>query len=273
MPAQAQPNFYKILGVVTACPYREIKKAYYTKAKQHHPDLHSGSHHEAMFKIVVQAFDVLSDPVQRRCYDKYLENIGGRGDSAFKSLRSGSIMDSSADDILEQLIVGNALPGTATLLTLMLDLERTDRFLLFREALNLYFKGHFEIAGQVFERCLKNCVDNILYHYYVAECARKSGKFFKARRHYKRCLEIGAARVPAQQLHQVHHRLDRLSRQNTGIVGKLYDWFSPAKRLPQPPSDEAMVAEVTRSMSKMLKQTEQPSSQKLLSSRSERPQQ
>jgi curved DNA-binding protein CbpA len=271
MRTQAQPNYYKILGIGPACPYREIKKAYYTKAKQHHPDLHNGTHHEEMFKIVVQAFDVLSDPEQRKRYDKYLDNLGGRGDCAFKNLSAGSIMDTPADDILEQLIVGNDVPRTATLLTLMLDLEHTDRFLLFREGLNVYFKGHFQVAAQIFERCLRHCSQNILYHFYLGECARRLNKYFKARRHYKRCLEIGAERTPMQQLHKVHRRLDRLSRQNTGFVGKIYDWLSPAGRLPQGPSDDAMIAATSRSMSRMLKQDERQNSQKLLSERSGRP--
>jgi tetratricopeptide (TPR) repeat protein len=271
MRSKAQPNYYKILGVGPSSPFREIKKAYYAKAKQHHPDLHNGSaHHEEMFKLVVQAFDVLSDPVQRIQYDKHLQNLGGRGDRAFKVLRSASIMDSPADDILEQLIVGNHVPRTATLMTIMIDLENTDRFLLFREGLNIYFKGHFEVALQIFERCLRNCSVNILYHFYVAECARKLGKFFKARKHYKRCLEIGATRTPVQHLHKVHRRLDRLGRENTGFVGKIYDWLSPAKRLPGPPSDESMVAETSRAMARMLKQSERKSSHRLLSERSGR---
>ncbi|MFT5127754.1 MAG: DnaJ-class molecular chaperone, partial [Rhodothermales bacterium] len=237
MSTQPQPNYYQILGVGPACPYREIKKAYYAKAKKHHPDMHGGDaqHHEAIFKRIVQAFDVLSDPARRQEYNTHLENLGGRGDSAFRSLRTGSIMDTPADDILEQLVVGNDLPRTATLITLMLDLEHTDRFLLFREGLNIYSKGHFRVGAQIFERCLRNCSQNILYNYYVAECARKMGKFFKARRHYKRCIEIGAHRIPVQHLHQIHMRLDRLSRKNTGLVGKLYDWLSPAKRLSQQP--------------------------------------
>jgi hypothetical protein len=272
MSTQPQPNYYQILGVGPACPYREIKKAYYAKAKKHHPDMHGGDaqHHEAIFKRIVQAFDVLSDPARRQEYNTHLENLGGRGDSAFRSLRTGSIMDTPADDILEQLVVGNDLPRTATLITLMLDLEHTDRFLLFREGLNIYSKGHFRVGAQIFERCLRNCSQNILYNYYVAECARKMGKFFKARRHYKRCIEIGAHRIPVQHLHQIHMRLDRLSRKNTGLVGKLYDWLSPAKRLSQQPTDEAMIAEMNRSMSKMLKQSERKPSQKLLGERSGR---
>ena len=269
--ASALPNYYKILGVGQSCPYGEIKKAYYAKAKQHHPDLNAGSaHHEEMFKLIVQAFDVLSDPVQRLQYDKFLKNTQGQASRAFKALRSAaaSVMDTPADDILEQLIVGNNVPRTTTLMTIMIDLENTDRFLLFREGLNMYFKTHFEVAGQIFERCVRNCGSNILYHFYLAESARKLGKFFKARKHYKRCLEIGASRTPVQHLHKVHRRLDKLSRQNLGIVGKIYNWLSPQERLPGPPSDDAMIAETSRSMARLLRQSESKSSnQKLLGER------
>jgi len=51
----------------------EIRKAYYKKAKELHPDKHRGeaNYADQKFKEVSEAYRVLSDPVERRKYDEY----------------------------------------------------------------------------------------------------------------------------------------------------------------------------------------------------------
>lgn len=66
-------NFYEYLGVSKNATAEEIKKAYRSKAREHHPDMHRGEEeqkkHAEIFKVVVEAFEVLSDPIKRSQYD------------------------------------------------------------------------------------------------------------------------------------------------------------------------------------------------------------
>ena len=56
-------DYYKILGVTTKTPKRELKKKYRELAKKYHPDSNQGSKDaEDKFKIVSEAYEILSDP-------------------------------------------------------------------------------------------------------------------------------------------------------------------------------------------------------------------
>ena len=59
-------DYYKILGVAKDCTEAEIKKAYRKESLIHHPDKGGD---EEKFKLVVEAFTVLSDPQRRHKYD------------------------------------------------------------------------------------------------------------------------------------------------------------------------------------------------------------
>ena len=68
-------NYYSILGVERNSNFQELKKAYYRKAKECHPDRFNNSPQKTEeFKVLVGAFDVLSDPAKRRRYDQRLFN-------------------------------------------------------------------------------------------------------------------------------------------------------------------------------------------------------
>lgn len=69
-------DHYEVLGVSRDASQEEIKKAYRRLARQLHPDVNPGAEAEEKFKLVTHAYDVLSDPDERRRYD-----MGG--DSAF----------------------------------------------------------------------------------------------------------------------------------------------------------------------------------------------
>jgi len=64
-------SFYEELGVAHDATPEEIKKAFQSLARQHHPDVVGGDGEK--FKLVSRAYDVLSDPDKRDRYDHELE--------------------------------------------------------------------------------------------------------------------------------------------------------------------------------------------------------
>ena len=66
----ADTAFYDVLGVPASASAAEIKKAYYIKAKQNHPDRHPDDPkaHEK-FQLIGEAYQVLSDDTLRANYD------------------------------------------------------------------------------------------------------------------------------------------------------------------------------------------------------------
>lgn len=77
-------DYYQILGVPRGASEAEIKKAYRRLAKQHHPDVNKGdAAAEERFKGISEAYNVLSDPKQRKQYDMFGEaGFGGGGPGA-----------------------------------------------------------------------------------------------------------------------------------------------------------------------------------------------
>lgn len=77
----AVKNYYEILGVSETADADTIKKAYRKLARQHHPDRNPDQPEaEARFKEIQEAYDVLSDPAQRKQYDVQRKNPFGFGD-------------------------------------------------------------------------------------------------------------------------------------------------------------------------------------------------
>lgn len=65
-------DYYKILGVSKTASADEIRKAYRKLARKYHPDLNPNNKEaEKKFKEINEANEVLSDPENRKKYDKY----------------------------------------------------------------------------------------------------------------------------------------------------------------------------------------------------------
>ena len=72
-------NYYHILGVDRTADISEIKEAYRKLSKKFHPDLNnSDPFFEEQFKLVNEAYEVLSDPWSRSSYDLQFDETAHR---------------------------------------------------------------------------------------------------------------------------------------------------------------------------------------------------
>ncbi len=253
------PDYYDILGVTADSEFLELKKAYYRKAMACHPDRHGGDPAMAeAFKRLVEAFNVLSDPITRARYDA--QRRAWTPDTrppAFSEVlqQEAAILDSFADDILEEMIVGNTIPRNTTLQTLMLDLERTERFCMFREGKNLFYSGRIVAASDIFQRYLVFAPLNILAHYYLGRCHALKGRYRRAARAYAEAVRIGTRRRPPLHLPRIRRELDTLRRTRLGLLGRAAAWLKNDAPYIEPlPPDEQVRREVSRAMHNLLRE-------------------
>src|SRR3954452_22797869 len=69
MPAAR--DFYETLGVPRDVSQEELQRTYRKLARTYHPDINKDPGAEERFKDISEAYDVLSDPEQRRRYDAF----------------------------------------------------------------------------------------------------------------------------------------------------------------------------------------------------------
>jgi curved DNA-binding protein CbpA len=82
----ATVDFYDVLGLTSDATNKEIRSAYRSMAKKYHPDKGGDPN---VFELIVQAFNVLSDPDGRHKYDKAFQ-ISKEAESDFFKLREGA---------------------------------------------------------------------------------------------------------------------------------------------------------------------------------------
>ncbi len=67
-------NYYTILGCKVDSTPEQIKAQYRKLVALHHPDKNFGSlESENKFKLILEAYEVLSDPIKRRKHDIYIQ--------------------------------------------------------------------------------------------------------------------------------------------------------------------------------------------------------
>jgi curved DNA-binding protein len=68
-------DFYEVLGLSRDADQSEIQRAYRKLARTLHPDVNKDPRAEERFKELSEAYDVLSDPDQRKRYDAFGEDF------------------------------------------------------------------------------------------------------------------------------------------------------------------------------------------------------
>ena len=103
-------NYYAILGLRESASLKEIKKRFRQLALQYHPDRNPGdSISEEHFKLVAEAYQVLSDAKKRQVYDqKGYDGLREQGYRGFE--RSEDVLRTFATEFFDFLGIAGVRP-------------------------------------------------------------------------------------------------------------------------------------------------------------------
>src|SRR5688500_18647017 len=91
------PDYYALLGTTPDATQRQIKTAYRKRMKEAHPDLAGYEdatekhRREVLAKQINEAYTVLSDPMQRRRYDRNRRSSNAARPSASEPLMANML--------------------------------------------------------------------------------------------------------------------------------------------------------------------------------------
>lgn len=116
MTSQFQ-DYYEVLGVDRKADMPALRKAFRGLARKYHPDVNGQDPNaETKFKIINEAYEVLSDPKKRRRYDELGPDYARRGYAPPPS-QSWDFSGTGFSEFFEELFgkaQGGGGPGTAT---------------------------------------------------------------------------------------------------------------------------------------------------------------
>ena len=99
-------NYYEILEVDRNASQEVIEKAYKTLAKKYHPDLQDDIHKkqaEETFKIINEAYEILSNPEQRARYDHNLASTTISQDKYNEMYQQNEILKNKLNDLQQHM--------------------------------------------------------------------------------------------------------------------------------------------------------------------------
>lgn len=70
---KARVNYYKVLDVSHDASTKDVKKAYFEKSKQFHPDLNKSQEAKKRYNEIREAYEILGDNFKRRQYDHHMK--------------------------------------------------------------------------------------------------------------------------------------------------------------------------------------------------------
>ncbi|MEM2063087.1 MAG: molecular chaperone DnaJ [Candidatus Nitrosocaldus sp.] len=100
MSRDSKPDYYEVLGIARNATKEEIKQAYRRLALKYHPDRNKSPDAEEKFKLISEAYAVLSDDEKRKLYDMY-GHAGLEGKYTSEEIFKGARFD--IDEILRDL--------------------------------------------------------------------------------------------------------------------------------------------------------------------------
>jgi molecular chaperone DnaJ len=103
-------DYYKVLDVSKDASEAEVKKAFYRKARELHPDVNKAPDAEERFKELNEAYDVLSDGTKRSQYDRFGKVSGAGGAGGYQYVDFEDLFGSGfgMGDIFSQFFGGAA---------------------------------------------------------------------------------------------------------------------------------------------------------------------
>ena len=104
-------DYYDILGVSRAATDNEIKKAFYKRARELHPDVNKSLDAEEKFKELNEAYDVLSDSNKRAQYDRFGKVASSGGGGGYSYVDIGDLF--GMGDLFSTFFGGAAAGRTA----------------------------------------------------------------------------------------------------------------------------------------------------------------
>ncbi|MEO0458381.1 MAG: J domain-containing protein [Cyanobacteria bacterium P01_A01_bin.114] len=112
-------NYYEILGLQQSATFEEIKQSFRRLARQYHPDLNPGDKAaEERFKMLGEAYEVLSDSDKRAQYEQYSRYWKQQGFSGFWEHRDADFSEwDDFNNFVDQLLNrhrGKTATATAT---------------------------------------------------------------------------------------------------------------------------------------------------------------
>lgn len=151
-------DYYSILEVWPSSSIEDVKKSYFRLAKTYHPDTAGDTpENRDRFKLINEAYHILSDPQKRHLYDE--------------SLRKGKINSKSANTLKEE--------------------DRRTASISFNQAKEAMRNGHYEKASLLLKNAIKADPKNPAYQSYYGFClAMLNTNLHEARDACKRAIQM-----------------------------------------------------------------------------------